>query len=232
MPRFDDVQAFFDDHGLRVFEVIVERKNRGKAILRVPGDLALRTSEYLAQDEQRAAIVRDRMNGKRSDNSPIFLSEKGGALTTDSITRIFGVYFKKVGITKANIHRLRAKYITEMIEFQLDRYSAGGLEIDMLSNWQDTILVAACQAMGHSHPISLLPYLTEILQRRATLDGRLEPRSTITRERSIRGLITQLDNRLKHQSRLIEVAKLLENGRYDEAAVVVADFHEQILGRI
>lgn len=232
LPSFDDAQAFFDDQGLRVFEVIVERKNRGKAILRVPGDLALRTAEYLAGDEQRAAIVRDRMDGKRSNDTPIFLSEKGRALDPDSITRIFRGYFKKIGVNKANIHRLRAKYIIEMIEFQLDRYNAGGLEIDMLSNWQDTILVAACQAMGHSHPISLLPYLTEILQRRATLDGRLEPRSAMTRERSIRSMITQMDNRLKHQSRLIEIAKLLENGRYDEAVVIVADFHEQIRGLI
>lgn len=230
LPSFDDIQAYLNDSGH--IEVTVERKNLGKAILRVPNELAMRTAVYYALDEQRASIIEKHHNGKRPNDGPVFLSEKGGALNTDSITRIFRGFFKQVGITKANIHRLRAKYITQMIEFQLDRYSAGGIEIDTVSNWQDSVLVAACQAMGHSHPMSLLPYLNEILQRRTTLDGRIEPRPVAVRERSMQDLNKQTANYLKTQAGLLDVAKLMNEGRHEDAIAAMFEFQEMVRGML
>ncbi len=227
LPDFNDVQSFFDDDGFKVVEVSVERKNRGRAMLHVPGDLALRTAEYIAQDEQRRSIIARHPGGFRNEKA-IFLSEKGGALNTDSISRIFRGYFQAAGITKANIHRLRAKYLTEMIEFQLDRYSAGGVEVDMTSSWQDSILIAACQAMGHSHPKSLLPYLTEILQRRTTRNGKLEARSVEMRERSLQDMMKQLDARLRHHPRLVQITKLVEQKQIQAALSVLADVQDQL----
>jgi integrase len=229
LPSFDNIQAFFDaEGGLKVFEVWVDRKNRGRSMLRVPGDLALRTAEYIALDAQRLRIINCSLRGNRRDDDLIFLSERGRALHTDSITRIFRGFFKIAGIKKANIHRLRAKFITEMIEFQLDRYAAGGIHVDPTSSWQETVLVSACQAMGHSHPISLLPYLTEILQRRTTTEGKIEPRSVEIREQSLRDSVKQLSASLSVFPRLGEIQKLVAEKRINEALEAVADFQDQL----
>ncbi|MEH6691139.1 MAG: site-specific integrase [Pseudorhizobium pelagicum] len=230
LPPFDDIQAFFeDDNTLKVFEVGIMRKNRGKSMLRVPGDLALRTAEYIAHDKQRAMIIARRDGGlRRNSSGPIFLSEKGGTFDTDSLSRIFRHFFKKAGIKKANIHRLRAKFITEMIEFQLDRYANGGIDVDPTSSWQETVLVSACQAMGHSHPISLQPYLNEILQKRMTKDGKIEPRSVEAREQSLKVLVETTKERLVHHPRLMALAGLIEKKEFDGALELVSDLHAQL----
>ncbi|WP_378950032.1 tyrosine-type recombinase/integrase [Mesorhizobium sp. ANAO-SY3R2] len=211
------------------YEVWVERKNRGRSLLRAPIDLVLRTVEYLACDEDRQKIIAARLNGACTNDRFVFLSEKtGSALTTDSVTRIFGHFFRKVGIKKANIHRLRAKYITEVIESQLDRLAEGGVDVDPTSNWQETVLVMATQLMGHSHPISLVPYLNEILQRRATKDGKVHPRSIEARERAVDDLVRQTASRFKHHAGLAAAARLIGESRHAEAREVVREVLEQL----
>ncbi|MBA8835162.1 tyrosine-type recombinase/integrase [Rhizobium leguminosarum] len=229
LPPFDDIQAFFDEQGKpKLFEVWIERKNRGKACLRVPGDLALRTAEYIAEDSERLQIIENQLGGLRRNDSFVFLSERGGVLTADSVTRIFGNFFRLAGIKKANIHRLRAKYITEVIEFQLDRLAASGGTIDPTSNWTETILITATQLMGHSHPISLMPYLNEVLQRRTTSDGRVEARPIETQERSLNDLLHRLESSLKSHSDLAHAMKLMNLGRFIEARDIIGDIFDQL----
>jgi site-specific recombinase XerD len=214
IPRMDSIlDALYDQNGdLAYTEVKVKRKNRGSSSLRVPSDLILRTAEYIECDEERLKIIEDSEHSQTNDR-PVFLSEKKGALTTDSVTRIFRHFFKKAGITKANIHRLRARYITTVIELQLDRFASGNPEYDPTSNWQETVLRMAVQLMGHSHPMSLLPYLNEILQRRATKDGRVEPRSIEERERSLNDLEKQMGGRFAHHARVAKAVRLESEGR-------------------
>ncbi|OAP38433.1 hypothetical protein AU381_22975 [Sinorhizobium glycinis] len=229
LPPFHDIQSFFDDTGqLKVFEIWVERKNRGMARLRVPGDLALRTAEYIAEDSERLQIIANELSGERRNDRFVFLSERGDVLHPDSVTRIFGKFFRLAGIKKGNIHRLRAKYITEVIEFQLDRLAERGIECDPTSSWANTVLITAAQLMGHSHPISLMPYLNEILQKRMTTDGKIEPRSVEVRERSLNNLIQQLDRRLTHHRGLAEAARLMQEKRYVEAREIVGDIFDQL----
>jgi site-specific recombinase XerD len=141
-PTLDSIGDLFGQDGESAhYEVWVERKNRGRSLLRVPIDLVLRTIEYIACDDDRLRIIADRLKGNRPNDRSVFLSEKTGeALTKDSVSRIFGHFFRKAGIKKANIHRLRAKYITEVIESQLDRLAEGGVEVDPTSSWQETVL--------------------------------------------------------------------------------------------
>lgn len=229
-PAIDSIGELFGACGGSVdYEIRVERKNRGRSLLRVPLDLVLRTIEYIACDEQRLKIIDDRPSGARRNDSFVFLSEKtGDVLTADSVTRIFGYFFKKAGIKKANIHRLRAKYITEVIEFQLDRLSEGGVEVDPTSSWQETVLVMATQLMGHSHPVSLMPYLNEILQRRASKDGKVQPRSIAARERAVNDLVRQTANRFKHHAGLAEASRLIGENKLAEAREVVRDVLDQL----
>jgi integrase len=229
-PAIDSISELFGGcGGSACYEIWVERKNRGRSLLRVPLDLVLRTIEYIACDEQRLKIIADRPSGARRNDSFVFLSEKtGDVLTADSVTRIFGYFFKKAGIKKANIHRLRAKYITEVIEFQLDRLAEGGVEVDPTSSWQETVLVMATQLMGHSHPVSLMPYLNEILQRRASKDGRVQPRSIEARERAVNDLVRQTANRFKHHAGLAEASRLIGENKHAEAREVVRDILDQL----
>ncbi|RVA54218.1 hypothetical protein EN933_10910 [Mesorhizobium sp. M7A.F.Ca.US.001.01.1.1] len=229
-PGLDSIGDLFGGGGESAhLEVWVERKNRGRSLLRVPLDLVLRTIEYIACDEQRLKIVADRLSGARRNDSFVFLSEKtGDVLTTDSATRIFGYFFKKAGIKKANIHRLRAKYITEVIEYQLDRLAEGGVEVDPTSSWQETVLVMATQLMGHSHPMSLIPYLNEILQRRASKDGKVQPRSIDARERAVNDLVRQTTKRFKHHAGLAEASRLIGENKLVEARAVVRDILDQL----
>ncbi|MGR9457141.1 tyrosine-type recombinase/integrase [Rhizobium leguminosarum] len=229
LPPFENIQAFFDDDGKhKLFEIWIERKNRGKACLRVPGDLALRTAEYIAEDAERLKIIETQHGGVRANDSFTFLSEKGGVLSADSVTRIFGNFFREAGITKANIHRLRAKYITEVIEFQLDRFADSGVNVDPTSNWTETILITATQVMGHSSPISLVPYLNEILQKRATSDGRMEARPIEAQERSLKDLLHRLESSLRSHSDLAQAMKLMNAGRFIEARDIIGDIFEQL----
>ncbi|TZG36494.1 tyrosine-type recombinase/integrase [Agrobacterium sp. B1(2019)] len=230
LPPFDDISAFFSDDGSpKMFEVWVERKNRGRSMLRVPDDLALRTAEYIACDPERLAIVNSGLGGTRRNDNFVFLSERTGeALVTDSITRIFRTFFKKAGIKKANIHRLRAKFITEKIEMQLDRLQEGGVYVDPTSNWEETVLVMAAKDMGHLHPVSLMPYLHDILQKRQTKDGELEVRSAESRAQSLKSFVNQMQSRLETHAGLAEVARLLEGEKVSEAIDLLGDVQDQL----
>lgn len=230
-PTLGSIGDLFGQDGETApYEVWVERKNRGRSLLRVPIDLVLRTIEYIACDEDRLRIIADRLKGAQSNKDRfVFLSEKTGeALATDSVSRIFRHFFRKAEIKKANIHRLRAKYITEVIESQLDRFAEGGVEVDPTSSWQETVLTMATQLMGHTHPISLVPYLNEILQRRATKDGKVQPRSIEARERAVEDLVRQTASRFKHHAGLAEASRLLGENRHAEAREIVRAVLEQL----
>jgi integrase len=228
-PGLDSIGELFGGSGESAnYEVWVERKNRGRSLLRVPIDLVLRTIEYIACDEQRLKIIAKGLAGFGRNDNFVFLSEKGDVLVTDSVTRICGHFFKKAGIKKANIHRLRAKYITEVIESLLDRLAEGGVQVDPTSSWQETVLVMATQLMGHSHPMSLMPYLNEILQRRATKDGEVQPRSIEARERAVNDLIRQTISRFDHHAGLAEASRLLGDGKFAEAREVIRDVLDQL----
>ncbi len=231
LPSEAELGDLWGDDGPRYVEITVLRKNRGPSQLRVPADLVLRTLDFAYHDEERAKIVATRVRKMSGEEDFVFLSEKGGVLTTDSATRICGKFFREAEIEKANIHRLRARYITEVIERQLDLLAETGQSVDSTSSWQETILTMAQQLMGHTHLVSLRPYLNEILQRRITKDGKIEPRSTESRERSLQQLTRQLGKRIKHSGDLATADRLLGEGKFLDAASMlrqIANSLEQI----
>lgn len=155
----------------------LKRKNRGESVLRVPVQLVSMTLEYAWFDEERCSIAE-----KHGQSDFVFLSEKGGVLNADSVTRICGAFFVKAQIKNANIHRLRARFITDVIEQCLDDMEAKGQRIDLSSDWSMSILTMAKNMMGHSHVVSLVPYLNEIRVRRIQIDGTILPRAGAKQE--------------------------------------------------
>ncbi|MBM3092212.1 hypothetical protein GFB56_15505 [Ensifer sp. T173] len=230
-PTPDTVMGLFDEGMPPYLEVKVVRKNRGKSNLRIPLDLVLMIVDYLYNDEQRKQVIRD-LGLEGQNNLPLFISEKTGkALTTDSITRICGFFFRKARIKKANIHRLRARYITEVIEYQLDLLAERGMDVDPTTNWQETILTMAVQLMGQGHRISLQPYLNEILVRRTTAEGKIEPRSVEAREKALGEIQKQMAGRFKAYKVLSDAERLLAEGNYEAAAGILERVLDSIRNR-
>jgi integrase len=225
LPTQDTIGEFID-RGDEFINVTVDRKNKGKDTLRVPMDLVLATLDYLWSDADRKKIIESKQG--RANQEHVFLSEKGSVLTTDSITRICRRFFKAAKIENANIHRLRARFITEIIECCLDDMAATGQSLDMTSDWSETVLVMARSRMGHSHIMSLRPYLNEIRIRRIQVDGRVIPRDEIVRKRQQEGLHKQMLERIKHNAALVELDRLKSAGEQHAAVALM----RQMLGEM
>ncbi|TBE93139.1 site-specific integrase [Rhizobium leguminosarum] len=212
LPSMDEIGEFLDRNPEYLW-VVVKRKNCGESKLRVPIDLVLSTLDYLWNDNDRAKIVE-----QHGECGFVFLSEEGSVLTADSVTRICGRFFEIAEISNANIHRLRARYITEIIEGVLDDLEAKGQSVDLTSDWGETVLTMAKNLMGHSHIMSLRPYLTEIQVRRIREDGTIVPREELERRRLRKELDKALVTRVKHNGQLAEADRLMGAGKMSQAA--------------
>lgn len=209
LPTQDTIGDLID-RGDEYINIIVDRKNKGLDALRVPMDLVLATLDYLWSDADRKKIIESKQG--RANEDHVFLSEKGDVLTTDSITRICRRFFKAARIENANIHRLRARFITEIIEGCLDDMASKGQSVDMTSDWSETVLTMARARMGHSHIMSLRPYLNEIKVRRIQVDGRIVPRDELIRRRQQEGLHRQMLDRIRHNATMVELDRLKSTG--------------------
>ncbi|MEF0938897.1 tyrosine-type recombinase/integrase [Rhizobium sp. BR 362] len=223
-PTPQELGPYIGKNAKPYLEVEIVRKNQGNGRLRINQQLVLKLVAFIYGDTQRLNIIRNNAGKKLSNDQFVFLSEAGEGITADSVTRIAGQLFRAAGIEKANIHRLRARYITTVIELQLDRLAEQGITVNRSEAWEQQVLVMAVELMGHSHPMSLRPYLNEILQRRMTKDGRIEQRSVEDRERSIAELTEQFASQVFNAAQLAEANQLLLAQKPEKAIEVLSDF--------
>ncbi|TBC95148.1 site-specific integrase [Rhizobium leguminosarum] len=221
-PTPEELGPYIGKNAKPYLEVEVVRKNQDSGRLRINQQLVLKIVAYIYGDTQRLNIIRENGRKKLSNDQFVFISETGDAITTDSVTRIAGQLFRAAGIEKANIHRLRARYITTVIELMLDRLAEQGVTVNRSEAWEQQVLVMAVELMGHSHPMSLRPYLNEILQRRMTKDGRIDQRSVEDRERSIAELSEQFASQVFNAAQLAEANQLLLAQKPQEAVEVLS----------
>jgi hypothetical protein len=96
-----------------------------------------------------------------TDQSPVFISATTGAgLKARSVSALVGTACREAGVAWSG-HRLRAKYLTQMVEqalIELRRH--GGRDVS-----DQAVLIYAAQLAGHGHPGSLQPYLDLIRAR-------------------------------------------------------------------
>lgn len=203
------------------FHVVkVKRKNQDEGELKVPIDLVLRTIDFIEHDEARSEIV-EAKGLMGHNNPPVFLSEQGDALTTDSVTRICRELFAKAGISKANIHRLRAKYITVVVERCMDALELEGQSMDVVTTWTETILFMAAELMGHAHPRTLGPYLNEIRSRR--LLAKTVPKGEDQNFPMAQHIVpSRADEQLR------KAAGLIKDGRHEEGHVILQNLTQQL----
>lgn len=199
--------------------ISVRRKGGGTKPFEVSPHLLVRTDEYLRYD-RRDVVTRCQAEivGYKEPDEVFLSGSTGMALHLDSVTSLGRKAFRRAGIENASPHRLRARFAVRVIEELVEALSQEGSVIGNESLWFETILTKAAERMGHTHPQSLRPYLTYVLNRRiqtadATKVGRLAAQA--------RQLERQIDTwvgRLKGAKELKEAGVLLTAGRNAEAA--------------
>lgn len=203
--------------------VTVKRKGGASKPLNVPADLIVRTLDFI--QFERRDIVEHCMKtiiGYREPDEIFLSGTTGMALHPDSVTSIGRRTFRQAGIERANIHRLRARYAVRTIETLVDAVFDGEM-VGPASSWIETILIKAAEAMGHSDPRSLRPYLTYVLNRRIQTADATKAEKLASRLRQLRLYEGKLVRRLDRHHDLRRIARLLQAGRHAEAVSAVKD---------
>lgn len=183
------------------WSVTVVRKGGRRSTLKFSADCLLKTKRYL---KVRKALVANLKLKKPGYTEPpeVFLSESGSALKPGSVTNLFKQLFRSVGMHRANIHRLRAKYGIECCETILDAFLEEGIEFEAGSSWVDTILTRVAFKMGHSNPASLKHYLDYVLERRMRTSEAAARRTSLHADREARLIAEELLRRHRWMAQL------------------------------
>ena len=216
MPSLDELEALIEKDG--VWPIEVRRKGgQVKSLVALP-DLLVRTIDYI--HSARAKIISQCHKTEIGYSEPphVFLSSTiGQPLHPDSVTSLGGRLFRKAGIRKANIHRLRAKFAVQTVEAFIDALSVDGTP---LSN--ETILIQAGERMG-INPDSLRPYLNFALSRRLRSSDAVKALDLQSRIRQLELTEATIVHRLAAQSALQEAARLISAGQSTAAAQLLTE---------
>lgn len=201
--------------------ITVKRKGGASKPLNIPPDLIIRTQDFVQfgrrdiVDHCLKTIV-----GYREPDEIFLSSSTGLALHPDSVTSIGRRVFRRAGVERANVHRLRARYAVRTVETLVDAIFDGDA-IGPESSWIETILVKAAELMGHSSPESLRPYLTYVLNRRIQTADATRAEKLASRLRQLRLQEGTMVRRLDQHHSLHQAARELQAGRGAEAATIL-----------
>lgn len=198
--------------------VVVPRKGGNSKQMNVPPDLLIRTLDYI-QFGRREIVDQcySKIVGYREPDEVFLSGSTGLPLHPDTVTSIGRRTFRKAGIKRANIHRLRARFAVRTVETLVDSIFEGKM-VGAESSWIETILVKAAESMGHSDPQSLRPYLTYVLNRRLQTADAMKAEKLASRLRSLRLHEETLVRRMGHHQKLHRVAGYIKAGKKAEAA--------------
>jgi integrase len=211
------------------WRISIQRKGGKTTPLNAPPDLLIRTLDFI--NFGRREIVehcRSCIVGYREPNEIFLSGTTGMPLHPDSATSIGRRSFRKAGIGRANIHRLRARFAVRTIETLVDAIFEGQIAIGSESSWVETILIKAAEIMGHSTPMSLKPYLTYVLNRRIQTADATKAERLSSRLRQLRLQESTLVRRLRQSGDLHAVARLIQVGRNVEAASTLKRIAEEL----
>lgn len=226
MPSADTIADLIEND--EPWVIMVTRKGGKTKPLTVPCDLIIRTQDFI--EFGRSEIVKrcqKEVVGYREPDE-VFLSSKTGlALHPDSVTSIGRQTFRQAGISKANVHRLRARFAVRTIETLVDALFEDKF-IGSESSWIETILIKAAEMMGHSDPRSLRPYLTYVLNRRIQTADSTKAEKLASRLRQLSLQEGTVVRRLAQYQGLQEAAKHIHAGRESEAATALRELADKL----
>jgi len=210
------------------WRVDLRRKGGATKPVYVPPDLIIRTIDFI--DFERSEIVcrlREK-NAHYVEPDEVFLSSTTGlVLHPDSVTSLAGLAFAQSGIENANIHRLRARKLVVVIETLVEALFDDKL-IGANSNWIETILTMASEAMGHMSPNSLRPYLNFVLKRRISTADSFRIADLETRRRQLRAHVSTLERRLSRNAAFQNVLLRIEDGETATAASLLRQLADEL----
>ena len=204
--------------------VHVKRKGGSTKPLNVTPELIIRTLDYIAFDRREVVDhCREEIVGY-CEPDEVFLSGKTGMpLHPDSVSSIGRRSFRKAGINRASIHRLRARFAVRTIETLVDAVFGDDSRIGADSSWVETILIKATEMMGQSSPQSLRPYLNYVLNRRIQSADATKASRLAARLRQLQLQERTVVRRLAHIKELHEAASLIQKGRGSDAVSVLEE---------
>ena len=198
--------------------VVVPRKGGKLTPLNVPPDLVIRTLDYIQFGRREIVDLCHKTVVGYREPDEIFLSGSTGLpLHPESLTALARRAFRRVGIERGGIHRLRARYAVRTVETLVESIFEGKT-VGPESSWIETIIVKAAESMGHSNPQSLRPYLTYVLNRRLQTADAMKAEKLASRLRSLRLHEDTLVRRMERHQNLHRVAGYIKAGKKAEAA--------------
>ena len=208
--------------------ITVKRKGGASKPLHAPVDLIIRTLDFV-QFSRREVVEHCQKNivGYQEPDEIFLSSTTGLVLHPDSVTSIGRRTFRKAGIAQANIHRLRARFAVRTIETLVDAVF-GSESIGPNSNWIETILIKAAEAMGHSNPQSLRPYSTYVLNRRIQAADATKVTKLESRLRQLKLQEGTIVRRIDQHHKLQIIARQMQAGNDVDAAAALREIADQL----
>lgn len=226
MPTDDQLAALIERD--EPWLITVKRKGGASKPLHAPVDLIIRTLDFV-QFSRREVVEHCQKNivGYQEPDEIFLSSTTGLVLHPDSVTSIGRRTFRKAGIAQANIHRLRARFAVRTIETLVDAVF-GSESIGPNSNWIETILIKAAEAMGHSNPQSLRPYLTYVLNRRIQAADATKVTKLESRLRQLKLQEGTIVRRIDQHHKLQIIARQMQAGNDVDAAAALREIADQL----
>lgn len=190
-------------------EITITGKGGKRRSLWVGADLLTQTREYI-EVERHVLFSRWRKSRGSNYKNPeeIFVSSKTGRrLCEDSVSQKFAIAFRKAGV-RGSIHRVRARFLTNLIEYAIER------ELEALGAIPDatSVLLPIAQLAGHTHVETLASYFA--IGKKRLLRQTVAERTAVAQERAIgaerRSSTNQL--RLKHSTEALKLFRALLSG--------------------
>jgi len=157
IPALDTIMALQTTGGTYSLTV---RNGKGGKVRSVPVSphLLRMTHEYIFMERQD---IVDRYDGRKVVPDTVFISDQGAELHPNSVSNLMNVIFAEAKVRDASLHRLRAVFLTRVVERFMDHVDERGLPVG-----DTTVLLRAAQYAGHSNISSLKPYLNKLKQAR------------------------------------------------------------------
>jgi integrase len=227
LPNQTDVMRDRDGHVKWPIKVV--RKGGATWTVLAPTDLVLATWDWIFLGRaDMVARCRRSILGYQEPQEIFISSRTGMPLDKDSLTALAKRDFAVANVEKASLHRLRAKFCVELIQTLVESLFEGGIKVGTTSSWVETILTIAAERMGHISPMSLRPYLNQVLDRKI-----LETEAS--KAQSVKSCIRVLHHRREILRRTVNlnlhlrnIAESIERGQRKRAAKLIRQLQLEV----
>lgn len=162
LPTREQLDRIYD--GSLEWSVTVIRKGGRKGRLKPSADLLRRTLDFI--ERERAEIVADCIRRGKTISKFLFITSAGRPLSLSTLSDLSRAAFRKAGIKRASLHRLRAVCAHKEVIAALDAVAEGGTDVGPESLWKEVILMRVADLLDHRSLKTLQFYLNDVIYSR------------------------------------------------------------------